>query len=110
MSKKCGQLLDANVVAINRVLSPRRDLANDGGGVARLRWMIGWGFENFEMPVVKIHVSAVGRLRRSAIGCDQITREVDDLFFECLQLLPLFLGQIRSMFGFGLRIELGEAF
>ena len=42
MSKKCGQLLDANVVAINRVLSPRRDLANDGGGVARLRWMILW--------------------------------------------------------------------
>lgn len=108
-SKETDELLDSNLVAVDRVLCSRRDFANDRSGVPRSRRMIKWSFEYLEVPIVKVDAAAVGRFGRTAIGQDEITAERDDLFFQDHELLLLRRVQIFAVFAFCLRLKVGAA-
>jgi hypothetical protein len=93
---------------INRVLRTRRDLANNRRGIARLRRVIKRFFENFKMPIVKIHTAAIRRLAWADVNKDKVARERDNRRFKDLQS-SLFIGiQVLPAFTFCLGIEIGH--
>ena len=108
-AKKSGQRLNTNVIAVNGALRARRDLANDRRRVADLRGMIGWLFENFEVPIVEIGTGAIRSLGRAGVSEHEPTGERDDFLFHYIELLHLRRTQFCPPFGVGLRVEFGEA-
>src|SRR5882724_6422932 len=86
-AKKSGQLLDADVVAIDRALRPRSNLAKNWRWVIRLRRMVLRFFKQLEVPVVEIDAGAIGSFWRATVCRHQIASEIDNLFFERVEFL-----------------------
>jgi hypothetical protein len=111
--EKRRKFLNPDAVMKNRILRARRDFADDRRRIAWLRWVIGEFFENFKVPVVKIHAAAIACFGRSSVGQDKITSQRDTRRFENFEP-PFFIGiqvssAFTSCFGIEIRHEPQEA-
>ena len=64
--------------------------------------------EYLEMPVVEIDAGAISRLGRAAVGQNQVASDLDDLFFQGVELWPERGVQIFPVRVFCFVIEVGN--
>ena len=69
-AKKSRERLHAVAFAENGALSAWRNLANNRRGIPDLRRVIGRVLKQLHVPIVKITIRTIARLRRSDIGDD----------------------------------------
>jgi hypothetical protein len=84
------QMLQPDSTPIQIAFRPRCYLANNRGRVAHSGRMIQWRFQQFEMPIVMVRISAICRLRGPWIGLDQPAGKTHYLFLSFSELRLLF--------------------